>query len=89
MGKIRMTAVAAVAVAMLPAAACTMEDARYFGWNRYVDKDDGYEILLPPKWEAEEELMPGIRGTRLYSTEITARECLLYDLRPRPQERRS
>ena len=53
-------------------AGCGLEDSRLMGWNRYPDEDDGYEILLPPNWAAQDELMAEMRGTRLFPTDVTS-----------------
>ena len=57
---------ALAAVCLLSAAGCSPEaDPRYYGWLSYADRDDGYRALVPPEWEAVDELMPpGMRGTR-------------------------
>ena len=44
-------------------------DIRYENWARYTDKADGYVILVPPNWSAEDETIPGMRGTRFIPTD--------------------
>lgn len=41
-------------------------DPRYQGWANYQDKDGGYRLMVPAKWEVEDEMIPGVNGTRLY-----------------------
>ena len=54
----------AVSVCLLPVGCSPETNPRYFGWRSYSDRDDGYSALVPPEWEAADELMPGMRGTR-------------------------
>ena len=65
-------AAALMAALMFLGSGCNLEDPRVLGWNRYTDEADGYEILVPPEWAAEDEMMADMRGTRLYPTDVTS-----------------
>ena len=62
--------IAIATASMLFLSACgEIGDARYDKWRRYTDQADGYVILIPPTWSAEDEVVPGYRGTRFVPTD--------------------
>jgi hypothetical protein len=56
---------AIITLALVSMLACQQEyDAAYDGWKRYQDQADGYEILIPRDWTADDDIVLDYRSTR-------------------------
>ena len=61
----RLLAVALILFALFSFIACGQEyDSSYNDWKRYRDQIDGYQILVPREWTADDDVVPEYRSTR-------------------------